>query len=116
MTEKETSEWLDDLSKPENREKLVQILQEYYTLRNHICERVIGVPTGAADWIKRAVHRAHKLRDIEHSYRRLVRSVTDAVEESTWTTKETICTNCMGRGLVNGDSCCCCSGTGARHI
>jgi hypothetical protein len=112
MTPEEIEQWLDNTS----REQLLKILSEYRTLKQHLCSQVLLIPTGAEDWIDRAIRRATTLRNCENQLTKVIHRGEELLAEARWEIRETVCTNCMGSGVIQGNSCVICRGTGARKF
>lgn len=95
------------------REDLIQLVRDHYKLKQHLCAQTLVVPTGCDDWMDRAIERAAHLRECEIQLRKVIDGCGLILSDAKWATKKTVCTNCRGTGIVQGDSCCICRGTGA---
>lgn len=120
--------WFDRMT----RDEQVQALIDRETLRQEVCARGLVVPTGAEDWVARAVRAANisknymrqgqNLRDVlaKHSaVLDLIPEIKDALERFDRGTLYVECQNCMGRkGFTDANGtqqCFVCLGTGRSH-
>lgn len=110
MTRDEAEKWFDRMG----RDAQITMLIEHDKLRQHLCAQTLGVPTGADDWVSRAVERGQHLRECENQLRQVISGCGTILAAAQWATKKTICTNCRGSGVIAGESCCICRGTGAH--
>lgn len=109
MNLKEATEYAKKLTP----EKMGEILHEHYHLKQNLCAKVLGTPTGAEDWLENSIERAMNLRESDHQLRKVIREGKAMLEEAQWRTKQTVCFNCRGRKRVGEEACCVCGGTGA---
>lgn len=114
MPLEEAEKWLDCISKDD----LLQILREYRVLRNGICERTLGVATGAENWLSRAIARSYYLRQVETVLRRMTAQLESEVISSKLALQNMDCSNCSGLGCTgmpeHHSTCSICKGTGRR--
>lgn len=112
MTKEEIEQYLDGM----DREKLLNMVSEHNILKQHLCAQILLIPTGADDWVDRALHKARTLRVCERQFLKVVAEGEELLASAKWEVRETTCTNCMGSGVVRSDSCVICRGTGARRF
>lgn len=110
MTEEESVRIANNLSPLE----VAEYVREHWQLKQCLCAQILGVPTGAKDWINRAMMRGDHLRSCEHSLKQAVFEIQKITNEAIWNTRIEYCINCMGTKTINGESCCICHGTGRR--
>ncbi len=106
----EAKDWLDQMSE----EQQVQIIKDHHQLKQELCAKILGVPTGCDDWVNRSLKRAVNLRSCEHHLRVLITGTSTLLEQAKWDTFIEECSNCQGTKRVQGEPCCSCQGTG-RH-
>lgn len=109
-----TEEQANEIAATMPKERIVELLREHWQLKQCLCAQVLGVPTGADDWVSRAIARGDHLRNCEHSLRQTISGITKLAEDADWHTNLHYCTNCMGRKTVNKETCVVCQGTGRR--
>lgn len=98
-------------------EQVAQKLVEHHRLKQALCAQTLGVPTGAEDWILRAIRNATKARHAERTLFEVMRTVESLISEARYRVEDIVCGNCLGTGLMSGESsCACCKGTGRRRI
>lgn len=107
-----TDEQAKEVAATLTTERVAELLREHWQLKQCLCAQVLGVPTGAEDWISRAIARGDHLRNCEHSLRQTIAGITKLAEDADFHTSLRYCTNCMGRKTINGESCVICHGTG----
>ena len=112
ITDKEADQWIAGM-KPEAIRKIVQ---EYHALKQGLCDRVLLVPTGADDWVDRAIAAGGRIKECELQLRKFVNTVETACIDARFGVQGTTCTSCMGSGVVSDNSCCSCAGTGIRRL
>lgn len=110
ISDREIDEWMESLGKDGVR----KAIREWHLLRQGLCYQVLHVPTGADDWVTRAIHAAERAKRCESEVRKLIQKTETAAAEARDAVRDTTCTNCMGRGQVGDDACCICRGTGRR--
>lgn len=114
MTIDQTKEWNAKMTDEERVKKL----HEWWQLKQILCAQTLLIPTGTDNWIDRAIRRADHLTECRSHLRKVLRGMTDLVEETTIREFRDFpeCTNCTGTGVVHGDSCLCCRGSGKRML
>jgi hypothetical protein len=114
MTTEEAKDWYGRMTE----EDRIKHLHEWWQLKQILCAQTLLVPTGAVNWIARAIARAEHLSACRSDLKKVLRELTGIVEETT--PKEfrdfPECTNCTGKGTVGDDTCVCCRGSGKRVI
>lgn len=68
LTDNEADDWIATM----NPAAIRKIIKEYHTLRLSLCSHIMGVPTGANDWVDRAIERAVQLSMAENTLRSLI--------------------------------------------
>lgn len=111
LTNKELDRWMKNMP----QEKMREIVKQWDQLKQHLCARILLVPTGEDDWVQRSIDAAYKLKKNEEALRTLVYKTEIACAEARNSTRELTCTNCSGRGSHGEDPCSICRGTGRRH-
>ena len=112
ITDLEADEWIAGM-KPE---QVRTIVQEWHALKQALCAQILSVPTGADDWVDRAIHAANRARRAEGALRKLIYDVENSSATARNEVRETTCTNCIGTGRIGDHSCCVCHGTGSRCL
>lgn len=112
LTVKQAEELFQQLS----HEQVIEMLREYRFVRNAVCERTLGVPTGTANWPHRALRRAKHMRDCEQVLRQVMGNMEAAIITGKAQLREMDCSNCCGTGSTSlGSRCSICGGNGWRH-
>ena len=112
LSDDEVDNWMATMSPVAIR----KIVKEYHTLRLSLCPHIMGIPTGADDWIDRAIERAVQLSKAENTLRSLIGKVEVAAADARNNMVDFQCRNCRGSGQVSNASCACCRGTGTKSI
>lgn len=115
MNEKEAVEYCNRLI-AKNPAALAKIVQEWHLLKQQLAAQTFGICTGTDDWIKRTMHRAHRLRECEVQLRKIIYEGGSLLAEAKWRAVDPVCYNCMGKGEINDHSCVICHGTGQSNI
>lgn len=124
MTPNEAKEWRKVLSPTE----IEQILIEYDAIKQGVCARILGVPTGSKHWVRRSHAAAERLVKCEHTALTLIRVLENQMEMARFQikTSDIRCSNCEGQGELpetlpdneEGEkrSCVICKGTGRKWL
>ena len=113
ITDQEADRWIAGM-KPE---QIRVMIQEHHALKQGLCAQILSVPTGADDWVDRALTAGRRSKQCEWTLRKLLSVVEVACVDARENGRETTCMNCRGSGVVRDDvSCSMCRGTGARSL
>ncbi len=108
LTREQVKPWLGKMDEG----AVLDMLREHHFMKQQICANELGVPTGADDWLARASQRARDLRNCENELRKVISKGAELLANAKWKIRQTACFNCRGGGLVAGEPCCICNGTG----
>ncbi len=112
MTKEEAKHWFDGLTE----EKIINLLIEHNDLKQALCARTLLIPTGADNWISRAIRRAEHLTECERQIRKVIFRGSELIEELKDKSSFRDCWNCFGTKVTREGSCVICQGTGLNKL